>query len=108
MLIDFSAPILDLFGRPCIEAGTGSNGTDPKNLTLATVASSALTAAIPDEPNQSAAVKVQRFGLALRVAAGGSVDLKAEEVAMLKDLIGKLYQPLVVGRAYDLLDPPKE
>ncbi len=37
-----------------------------------------------------------------------ALDLEAKDVVLLKELIGAIYGPAVVGSVYDLLDPPAE
>lgn len=52
--------------------------------------------------------KFKRYQLATKInLADDEVELKAEDIAKLKTLIGESYGTLVVGRAYDLLDPEK-
>ena len=40
--------------------------------------------------------------------AGTGLDVKAEDVVLLKEAVGDLYPPLVVKRVWDLLDPSTE
>jgi hypothetical protein len=32
--------------------------------------------------------------------------MKVDDVALVKTLIGKAFAPLIVGRAYDIIEPP--
>lgn len=48
--------------------------------------------------------KARRYDLALSINKGGEQDLKSEDIALLKKLIGKGYSPLVVGPLYKFLD----
>ena len=50
--------------------------------------------------------KMKRYELARKIwdAPGGVCDIKAEEIALLKKLIGDAYLPLVVGQAYIMLE----
>jgi hypothetical protein len=50
--------------------------------------------------------KVKRFRLAEIAAKGGEREVKVEDAALIKALIGKAFAPLVVGRAYDIIEPP--
>lgn len=43
--------------------------------------------------------------LGMQVEKATNLPLSAEDVAMIKMLIGKLYGPLVISRAWPLLDP---
>ncbi len=49
--------------------------------------------------------KNKRFLLSLAIAeANKEYGLTAEDISLLKRLIGQIYTPLVVGRAYQLLE----
>jgi hypothetical protein len=73
--------------------------------TLSRVAATALIQAYADEANLDGETKVKRFALAMKVTGAKKLGLAAEEIAVLKERIGKAYGPLIVGRAYQLLDP---
>ncbi len=75
--------------------------TGTKDATLAIVATKALLDA---DVREDGAAKVRAFNLALRVHAGGEVDLSAEEIVLIKERIGLLYGPVVVGPAWALLE----
>lgn len=45
-----------------------------------------------------------RYELAKKINSGGIVDLKAEEITKIKELLPKLYSPLIVGLVYDILE----
>lgn len=98
MKIDFSAPILDLDGKP-IEG----------DLTLGSLSVNALLATLMDhgQPEQlSGTEKVRQAVLAQKIHSEKTIDLQAEDVALLKDRIGRSYAPLAVMQAWQLLDPP--
>lgn len=48
--------------------------------------------------------KVKKFELAVRCVAD-TVELTAEETTLIKDCIGNMYPPLIVGRSFEILDP---
>jgi hypothetical protein len=99
MKIDFNTVLTDLKDGPLKDSG----GDD---LTLGACACTSLLSPYPDEQNLDIKDKVRRFKLAQKIANGsGEHDLSVEEIVDLKKLIGKLYAPLVVGRAYEILDP---
>ena len=53
--------------------------------------------------------KVERFQLATSIhKSNGQVDLKSEEISLLKKLIGRAYGPLTVGQAWKVLDPHED
>jgi len=47
--------------------------------------------------------KVRKFQLAQRLYAGGEVDLTLDDVKLLKERVGDVYSPLIVGQIYELL-----
>ena len=101
MKVNFGAPITDLRGEII-------NGPDGKMFTLGKVAVEALSATYKDEAEGktqlSGEEKVKRFKLAV-IAVGEEVaDVSVEDIATMKKLIGKAYPPLVVGRAYEILE----
>jgi hypothetical protein len=98
MKIDFSAAIKD-FDGDAVKDGD-------KEATLGRVACTALLASYADEQNLSAEDKVKRFRLAEIAAKGGAQEVKVDDVALMKKLIGKAFAPLIGGRAYDLIEPP--
>jgi hypothetical protein len=93
MKVDFSKPILTLEGKP-----------DEAKTTLGNLACIALTTMLPEDKDMPAEEKVNRFKLAMTVAKGKVQDLSAEDMVLLKKLIGKMFGPLAVGRAYEILD----
>ena len=96
MKINFAAPIKDIKGEPIVE--------NEKPVTLGSVSCQALLATYPDEQNLSGKEKVERFTLAACCSNESEADISVEDVALLKKLIGKAYGPLVVGRAYEIID----
>lgn len=97
MRIDFSAPIKDMRGEPLVE--------NEKQVTLGSVACNALLFPYQDETNLPGKDKVQRFTLAALCSNETEVDIDSEDVALIKKLIAKMYGPLIVGRAYEIIDP---
>lgn len=95
MKVDFKTPILDLHGKEIIE--------DKHKVTLGSVCCSALITVLPNE-NQNAEGKVRRFQMALIAAKGGKQDITVEQVVELKELIGRCFGPLVVGRVHEIFD----
>lgn len=99
MKIDVTAPILGLDGLPL----PSENGT---TATLRTLIHGALLNALPDDAKMlDGTKKAHLFTLALK-ANEDVIDLKAEDITLIKQRIGMAYPPLAVGRAYEILDPP--
>ena len=97
MKIDFNAPIRDAAGNAM------SDGDNPA--TLASISSGALFAPLPNDHKLEPARKAEYGALGIKLFEGGEHELKVEQIAMLKDRIGRVYAPLVVARAFELLDP---
>lgn len=93
---NFDFPLLDMKDRPVI---------DPDGVTI-TAESLVVNALLADFPEEKASgpEKARRFKLAVKISSGGEVDLKAEDVADIKKVVGQAYAPLAVGRLYDMLD----
>ncbi len=51
--------------------------------------------------------KLERFFLAQKISLVGKVELTADEIVLLKRLVGAFphYGPLIVGRVFEILDP---
>jgi hypothetical protein len=100
MKVDFSAKILGLDGSPLREPGAS------EDLTLASIVCSTLINLSDKDKDMSAADKVAMFKLAVKITANGKdVTLDADEIVRLKNRVGVMCTPLIVGRAYELLDP---
>lgn len=105
---DFTAPIRDDDGQPlCVDekAKPGECPAD-KVFTLATAVRNALYATYQDEQNISGDEKYRRAELGQGLRGATDLKLKAEDVALIKKMVAKLYGPLVVRDVWNLLDPP--
>lgn len=101
---DFSQQLVGLGGQQLMEA----NGDEQRPMTLAVVAVNALMGQYADEQGLTGDEKFRRYQLAERIDAGGVQDVSAEEVALLKKLIGKAYGPMLVGPAFKALESDAE
>jgi len=80
-----------------------------KPFLLKTACANALLGAYRGEENLSGADKTKRYHLATEIfKSNGAVDLSIDDIKLLKDLIAKMASPLIVGQAFDILDPPKK
>lgn len=96
MKINFDAVLHHIDGKPL--------KTQESEMTLKTASVESLMAIIREDEQATGAVKLARYELAVKVNAGGEVDLTPEEAAILKDRIGKVFGVAVVGPAYKLLN----
>lgn len=109
-LIDFTAPILDLYGEK-MKAPT-PDGKDVKDMTLGFLAATALGKAAQGEDIEPEE-KFKCFLLGLKVVesemSNQPLDLEAKDIVRLKKRIGKMFvDPAIVGRAFELIEPRKE
>jgi hypothetical protein len=103
MKVDFSAILLNLKDEPLMQPAA-KEGEDAPPATLAWIASEALLRATEEKDGQK---KYKLYALAMKVGGGGEVELKTEDIALIKQKIGEQFAPLVVGRAFDLLEQTK-
>jgi hypothetical protein len=99
---DFSRELIGLGEQKLVDA-------EGAPLTLSGVVTTALLGTYPDE-QATGEEKFRRYQLAARIDNAGIQEVAAEEVALIKRLIGKGYPPIVVGPAYQALeqDPAPE
>lgn len=103
MLRDLSQVLTFLDGSPIPGPDTDEKG-QPKPMTLQDACIQALLGTYADEERLPGKDKVARFELSRRIYAATTVDLKSEEIAKIKELIGKAFTVLVVGQAWELLE----
>lgn len=98
-MIDFTTPMRTYKGE-VVEREKG------KILTLEDCCLEALQHIFPNE-EVAPEEKVKRFKLGIKIAQApdGHLVLSNDEIALLKPLIGKFWNSLVVGRCYEVLDP---
>lgn len=101
--IDFTQVIKDLDGKPL---PINIEGKLPAVATLGQVAKDALVNVLQEDQQLSGSVKYDHWILAGKIYPDKSdVVLTAEELATIKERIGKAFGPLVVGPCWRMLDP---
>jgi hypothetical protein len=101
MKIDFSIPLLDLYDTPL-------KLDEKTDLTLGTAACEALLSTYQGEDNLSGNEKADRWAIAITIKrATAPVEVTTENIAKLKDLIGKRFPAIVVGQAFEILEGRK-
>lgn len=91
---NLDALILQLDGNPFEDKAT-----------LKTVVFMAVTTPLQADQHDSVDQKIRLYTLAQKVYQGGEVDLSAEDISLIKDRIGKVFNHVVViGRAFELLE----
>lgn len=117
---DFTKPLTQLNGKPftttddLAEAekpvvaallARGYTVGKPTETTLATIAENVLTIDFRDETTDYLE-KGKKFNLASQISRDPKhVVLNAAQITMLEKLIGKAYNPLIVGQALQVIDP---
>lgn len=96
---DFAVELVGLNDAKLAELVDG----EQRPMTLRAVSVNALMGQYQDEPHLTGDEKFRRFQLAVRITEGDQ-DVSAEEVTLLKRLIGKAYTPMIVGPAYLALE----
>jgi len=54
--------------------------------------------------NESGVEKVKKYELAKKVYANDEIDLTAEEITLIKQRVGEVYAPLLVGQIFEMLE----
>lgn len=76
-----------------------------KNATLSVVAIEALLAFVPSEMQTlTGDEKAKRYEAAFGLRDKKEVNLKIEDVALIKKLVGEMFGPLIVGQVYRMLE----
>ena len=69
-----------------------------------TIGQAIRNALLANEEKDTADDKLKKYKLAMDCIAD-EVDLKAEDITLIKKCVGKHFPPLVVGRVFDVIDP---
>ena len=81
------------------------DGNDIEGITVKGIIVQALTVLGEEDKNMTGDMRYTQYDLARRITEAGDVaELKAEDIVLIKKLVGKMYQPIVVGRIYDALE----
>jgi len=109
MNINVTQQLQDLDGTPMITGKQmcqmcGQPIGNNESLTVRVAAVKSLTAIFRDEQELPGEEKVKRFHLALKITDEDEPDLKADDIVLIKKVVGKMYGPVVVGRMWTILD----
>jgi hypothetical protein len=97
-MINFNQKILTLDGKVVHEGD--------RKLTLLLISQNALLNVSKDDEHITSGEKVDRYALALKITMTkeSEIDVTAENIVLLKKVIGKLYVPLIVGQVFLMLE----
>ena len=98
--IDFTQALKGLDGKPITDGATPAI-----KITLSVVSVNALESALLGDERLAGADKFKMDTLARKIFENKAALLTAEDIALLKERLGKAYGALVVGAAWRLLDP---
>lgn len=109
MKINVTEQLTELDGTPIVTGKQvcqmcGQVVSEEEPMTVRLAATRSLTATFRDEQSLAGDEKIVRFRLALKMTDTDEPDLKAEEIVLVKKLVGKMYGPVVVGRMWAILD----
>ena len=96
MKIDVTVPMRNLDGEPVPDSS------------LRLIITESLLGVLRGDEGLDGPRKADLYALAFRIHHDDKPDLKAEEISLIKERIGRAYAPLIVGMSYKLLDPPAD
>ena len=102
MKIDFSTLLHGLDGE-VLRTPPMKQGEEGKLQTLSRVCVDALVA-VERNATPNGKISFERYQLAEKINDKKEVEVSAEEIVMLKDRVGIIFGPVVVGPAFKLLD----
>lgn len=109
MKVPITTVLHDIEGIPLRDAKvTDSEGKvlrAERDFTLRKACTEALQAMNLSGDTPDGEERFKRYQLAIRIMAEDEPDLSSEDITKLKRLIGLSFGTIVVGRAYELLDP---
>jgi hypothetical protein len=104
-VIDFTTVLNDQDNAPMKDVmAMQANGGIEVTLTLGRAAAHALNVQSQSESEISGEEKFRRGMLAFTVRDNAGCELKVEEISLIKKQLAKLYSPVVIYRAFPLLD----
>ena len=105
MKVNVESKLSYLNGKPMIAIRSDGKEKKETKMTLGFVATEALLAMLDVDKGNTGKVKYERYQLAGKIIKAASpVELKIEEIATIKERIGIMYGPEVVGACYDILE----
>ncbi len=100
--VTMTAKLLDLDGKTALLSK--DPGREKKEITLRDVCCASLMNVDPQR-KISKEIKAQRYFLGAKIFQIDKCPLTAADIVLLMDCIGETYGPIVVGRAFEILDP---
>jgi hypothetical protein len=109
MKVDFGQELKTMRGADLKERVVTEESPEGVMETI-TLGGCAIGALLNPEQGVEGKVKAKRYALAIRIQEcdNGVLELKIEEVALIKKLIGKAFNVLMVGQCWNMLEKKKE
>lgn len=97
MLIKTNTVLKTIDGQTMKDVDSAGNAVD------ALVRTAIVNAILSPVQNEKGVDKVRKYELAKKIYANDEVDLNEDEIKLIKDRVGELYAPIIVGQLYELL-----
>jgi hypothetical protein len=97
MIIDFNQKVINIL------TGKVFINEDKTEITLKNVACVALFSNLQDEIIDGEE-KLKRYDLGTRIIKNPKIELTAEEVVKIKELISKTYTTIIVGKVFEMIE----
>ncbi len=97
MKVDMSKVLTTMDGKALMESDDKGEAIE---VTAQAVVVNALLTPVQNEKGVD---KLRKFELAKKVHGDNGVDLDEDDIKLIKDRVGEVYAPLIVGQIYDLL-----
>ena len=97
MLVKVNIPLRTLNGMVMKDDDGQGNVVD------ATVKLAIVNAILSPVQNEKGVDKVKKYELAKRIYISDEVDLTEDEIIIIKERVGEIFAPVIVGQIYELL-----
>jgi len=97
MLVKVNVPLKTMDGQVMKDANEKGEAID------ATLKMAIVNAVLSPVQKESGIDKVKKYELARKVYTSDEVDLNEDEIKLIKDRVGEIFPPIVVGQVYELL-----
>lgn len=104
MKIDTSAVLIGVWGE-VLRMPPAAGATEGAVITVGDACILPLMADHPEDRQERLEVKLQRFKLAETLRAGGEVNLKADDIVLIKQMANRLWTVSVLGPLVAAIDP---
>ena len=97
MLVKVNVPLKTMGGQEMKENDGQGNAID------VTVKTAIVNAVLSPVQKELGTDKVKKYELAKRVFESDEVDLNEDDIKIIKERVGEIFAPIVVGQIYELL-----